>query len=115
MVYKFVGNIKTISYESFRNFGPHSSGTHTHTQRFKDRNNWFLSLIFLVMLTPILVFGQDQVYFSEIWNQDGGEAALFYKNSSATDDIGNVYMAGSSINSNKVLFDFSVSILLFKK
>jgi hypothetical protein len=31
MVYKFVGNIKTISYESFRNFGPHSSGTHTHT------------------------------------------------------------------------------------
>jgi len=100
MVYKFVGNIKTISYESFRNFGPHSSGTHTHTQRFKDRNNWFLSLIFLVMLTPILVFGQDQVYFSEIWNQDGGEAALFYKNSSATDDIGNVYMAGSSINSN---------------
>jgi hypothetical protein len=52
------------------------------------------------MFTPILVFGQDQVYFSETWTQDGGESALFYKNSSTTDDAGNVYMAGSAININ---------------
>jgi len=52
------------------------------------------------MFTPILVFGQDQVYFSETWTQDGGESALFYKNSSTTDNIGNVYMAGSAININ---------------
>ena len=74
--------------------------THTHTQRFKKRGNWISPLIFLLMFTPILVFGQDQVYFSETWTQDGGESALFYKNSSTTDDAGNVYMAGSAININ---------------
>lgn len=89
------------------------NATHTHTpcpafcpafigntQRFKKRGNWILPLIFLLMFTPILVFGQDQVYFSETWTQDGGESALFYKNSSTTDNIGNVYMAGSAININ---------------
>ncbi|PWH82907.1 S8 family serine peptidase [Brumimicrobium oceani] len=52
------------------------------------------------MLVPFVSFSQTQIYFSENWNQDGGEVPLFYKNASATDDIGNVYMAGSTINTN---------------
>jgi hypothetical protein len=52
------------------------------------------------MIAPLIAFGQNQVFFSENWNQDGGEVPLFYKNASATDDIGNVYMAGSTINTN---------------
>ncbi len=40
------------------------------------------------MLSPVFVYGQDQIFFSEDWTQDGGEAALFYKNSSVTDNLG---------------------------
>ncbi|MEX1192114.1 MAG: hypothetical protein WEA99_09080 [Brumimicrobium sp.] len=38
--------------------------------------------------------------FSENWTQDGGEVPLFYKNASVTDDMGNVYKTGSTINSS---------------
>ncbi|RFC53545.1 NHL repeat-containing protein [Brumimicrobium aurantiacum] len=43
------------------------------------------------------LFGQNQIYFSENWMEEGGEATLFYKNTTATDGLGHVYMAGSSI------------------
>lgn len=52
------------------------------------------------MATPLFTYSQNQIYFSELWDQDGGEVAFFYRNSTTTDDMQNVYTVGSTLNSN---------------
>src|SRR5690606_19732981 len=53
----------------------------------------------------VLIFGlhnislaQTDKLLSEFWIGDGGLGAMFYKNSTMTDDSRNVYVAGSTIN-----------------
>ncbi|MEX2485324.1 MAG: S8 family serine peptidase [Brumimicrobium sp.] len=41
-----------------------------------------------------------QTYLSEVWTGHGGELAVFYHNSTQTDIYNNVYVLGSTVNSN---------------
>ncbi|MEX1192950.1 MAG: S8 family serine peptidase [Brumimicrobium sp.] len=70
------------------------------TVNLTTSTKWVLAVTLLFTITPMLIYGQNQIYFSENWTQDGGEVPLFYKNASVTDDMGNVYMTGSTINSS---------------
>ncbi len=45
---------------------------------------------------------QSQFYLSEVWDGLGGEMAMFYRNASTTDDLRNVYVAGSTIDTNNL-------------
>lgn len=51
-------------------------------------------------MVPLLTYSQNQIYFSETWSQNGGISAMFYKNATTTDVLNNIYVAGSTINSN---------------
>lgn len=52
----------------------------------------------LLCAFPLILFSQGQPYFSENWSREGGEMAMFYKNTTTTDNLRNVYVAGSTIN-----------------
>jgi len=51
-----------------------------------------------LLLLPICLFSQGQPFFSENWNNQGGETAMFYKNATVTDNQRNIYVAGATIN-----------------
>ncbi|MBW7867098.1 MAG: hypothetical protein H3C31_02100 [Brumimicrobium sp.] len=56
----------------------------------------FLFLAFFFLNNPI--YSQDQPFLSEYWTNAGGETAMFYRSTTTTDNQGNVYVAGSTIN-----------------
>lgn len=56
------------------------------------------TILIVLFVFPTILFSQGQPYFSENWSREGGEMAVFYKNTTATDSQGNVYVAGSTIN-----------------
>ena len=51
-----------------------------------------------LLLLPMCLFSQGQPFFSENWNNQGGETAMFYKNATVTDNQRNIYVAGATIN-----------------
>jgi len=54
------------------------------------------------MFFSFRINAQTQFYLSEVWNGLGGEMAMFYRNSSTTDDLKNVYVAGSTMDANNL-------------
>lgn len=54
----------------------------------------------LVLPFSKVVAQSSQVFISELWTGSGGQTAVFYHNVSKTDDLGNVYIAGSTINTS---------------
>ena len=57
-----------------------------------------VTLSFLSTMTSHNLFAQSQFYLSEVWDMDGGETPIFYKNASTTDVMRNVYVVGSTTN-----------------
>jgi len=76
---------------------------HTHTPSTANSiNRWCFTLLLIMTFGFIgnSVYGQNQIYFSENWTEDGGEIPMFYKNATTTDASENVYMVGSTVNQN---------------
>lgn len=59
-----------------------------------------IAVLTLTIAFNITVFGQGQTFLSEVWTGEGGEMAVFYRNATTTDNFRNVYVAGSTLNTN---------------
>ena len=40
---------------------------------------------------------QSQFYLSEVWDEEGGSMPIFYRTATTTDDVGDVYVVGSTV------------------
>ena len=58
------------------------------------------AILALTITLNLTVFGQGQTFLSEVWTGEGGEMAVFYRNATTTDNYRNVYVAGSTLNTN---------------
>src|SRR5690606_15898 len=58
------------------------------------------AILALTIASNIIAFGQGQTFLSEVWTGEGGEMAVFYRNATTTDNYRNVYVAGSTLNTN---------------
>lgn len=59
-----------------------------------------IAVLTLTITLNLTVFGQGQTFLSEVWTGEGGEMAVFYRNATTTDNNRNVYVAGSTLNTN---------------